>query len=91
MSQLPRSDGPGSCIGSNSPGSTGFDKPHQGGPQRIDRGHAAGVAADALDHIEVIDTDDTRAATDHALVLYRFNRARLERVLTQAETAVCAR
>ncbi len=67
----------------------GFDKPHQGGPQRIDRGYAAGGAADALDHIEVIDTDDTRAASDHALVLYRFSRARLERVLTQA--APCTR
>ncbi|MBU3865345.1 endonuclease/exonuclease/phosphatase family protein [Streptomyces sp. 4503] len=67
----------------------GFYKPHQGGPQCIDRGYAAGGAADALDHIEVIDTEDTRAASDHAMVLYRFNRARLERVLTQA--APCTR
>ncbi|MFD9072279.1 endonuclease/exonuclease/phosphatase family protein [Streptomyces lasiicapitis] len=68
----------------------GFDKPHQAGPQRIDRGYGAGGAASALEHVEVINDKDVRAASDHAPVVYRFHRARLERVLTHAPYALCA-
>ncbi|NGO66832.1 endonuclease/exonuclease/phosphatase family protein [Streptomyces boncukensis] len=68
----------------------GFDKPHQGGPQRIDRTYSAGGIAAALDHVEVIDNEDTRAVSDHGLVFYRFHRTRLERVLTQVESVLCA-
>ncbi|MDW6057860.1 endonuclease/exonuclease/phosphatase family protein [Streptomyces sp. FXJ1.4098] len=64
----------------------GYGKPHQGGPQRIDRTYAAGGLATALQYVEVIDTDDTREVSDHALLLFRFNRARLECVLTQPRT-----
>ncbi|WP_030777600.1 endonuclease/exonuclease/phosphatase family protein [Streptomyces sp. NRRL S-920] len=67
----------------------GFDKPLQGGPQRIDRGYGAGGAAAALEHVEVIDNEDTRAVADHALVFYRFNLAHLQRVLTQTAPALC--
>ncbi|GHC76997.1 endonuclease/exonuclease/phosphatase family protein [Streptomyces flavofungini] len=68
----------------------GFDKPHQGGPQRIDRRYAVGGAAAALEHVEVIDNADVRAASDHALVAFRFHRTRLERVLAQAMSVPCA-
>ncbi|AKN68741.1 hypothetical protein QR97_02025 [Streptomyces sp. PBH53] len=68
----------------------GFDKPHQGGPQRIDRGYTAGGVAAALEHVEVIDNEDTRAVSDHALLLFRFHRTRLERVLAQAQYELCA-
>ncbi|MFF5962797.1 endonuclease/exonuclease/phosphatase family protein [Streptomyces collinus] len=68
----------------------GFNKPHQGGPQRIDRGYGTGGVASALEHVEVVDNEDTRAASDHALLIYRFHRTRLERVLTQAQYALCA-
>ncbi|MEU1273506.1 endonuclease/exonuclease/phosphatase family protein [Streptomyces sp. NPDC005799] len=68
----------------------GFNKPHQGGPQRIDRGYGVGGVASALEHVEVVDNEDTRAASDHALLIYRFHRTRLERVLTQAQYALCA-
>ncbi|MFE4057921.1 endonuclease/exonuclease/phosphatase family protein [Streptomyces sp. NPDC059096] len=69
----------------------GHDKPHQGGPQRIDRGYAAGGVAAALDHVEVITTEDTRAVSDHSLIVYRFHRTRLERALIQtSENVLCA-
>ncbi|GAA4782331.1 endonuclease/exonuclease/phosphatase family protein [Streptomyces ziwulingensis] len=68
----------------------GFTKPHQGGPQRIDRGYAAGGVQFALEHVEVIDNEDTRAASDHALVLYRYHRTRLEGVLTPGRGLRCA-
>ncbi|GHI98005.1 hypothetical protein [Streptomyces olivaceus] len=67
------SDGAGALAAT-----AGFRKPQQGGPQRIDRGYAAGGAATALEHVEVIEHKDF----DHALLLYRFNRTRLERMLT---------
>jgi exonuclease III len=62
----------------------------QGGAQRIDRGYAVGGLASALEHVEVIDNEDTRSASDHALLLYRFNRTRLERVLIQGQYTLCA-
>ncbi|MBM7167153.1 hypothetical protein JQK87_01685 [Streptomyces sp. G44] len=68
----------------------GFTKPSQGGAQRIDRGYGAGGAASALEHVEVIDNENTRAVTDHALLFYRFHLARLEAVVTQAAYALCA-
>ncbi|MDF3140979.1 MULTISPECIES: endonuclease/exonuclease/phosphatase family protein [unclassified Streptomyces] len=68
----------------------GFSKPDQGGPQRVDRGYAVGGVASALEHVDVVDTKDTREASDHALLLYRFHRTRLERVLTQGRYALCA-
>ncbi|WP_405576154.1 hypothetical protein [Streptomyces sp. NBC_01092] len=46
--------------------------------------------ASALEHVEVVDNEDTREASDHALLIYRFHRTRLERVLTQAQYALCA-
>ncbi|MFI0742773.1 endonuclease/exonuclease/phosphatase family protein [Streptomyces sp. NPDC021100] len=65
----------------------GFHLHDQGGPQRTDRGYAAGGVAAALEHVEVADTEDTRAASDHALLIFRFHRARLERVLAQTPYA----
>ncbi|MFJ8602271.1 endonuclease/exonuclease/phosphatase family protein [Streptomyces shenzhenensis] len=67
----------------------GFNKPGQGGPQRIDRGYAFGGAESALIHVEVIDTNETREASDHALLLYRFSRSSLERQLTRDQVALC--
>ncbi|MCX4677634.1 endonuclease/exonuclease/phosphatase family protein [Streptomyces sp. NBC_01433] len=64
-----------------------FTNARQGGPQRIDRGYAAGGLEAALEHVEVIDNEDTRAASDHALLLFRFNRGRLERLLTPGDEA----
>ncbi|MGW0489082.1 endonuclease/exonuclease/phosphatase family protein [Streptomyces olivaceus] len=74
-------------FGSNGAGAlaatAGFDKPHQGGPQRIDRGYASGGVESALEHVEVIENKQSREATDHALVLYRYHPTRLKHVLTQ--------
>ncbi|MEU3091333.1 hypothetical protein ACWCQ0_41635 [Streptomyces massasporeus] len=69
---------------------TGQHRHDQGGAQRIDRGYAVGGLASALEHVEVIDNEDTRSASDHALLLYRFNRTRLERVLIQGQYTLCA-
>ncbi|MCX5357303.1 endonuclease/exonuclease/phosphatase family protein [Streptomyces sp. NBC_00124] len=60
----------------------GQHKPDQGGPQRIDRAYGAGGLASALHSVEVVDNDDTREASDHALLILRFYRVRLERLLT---------
>ncbi|WP_055469037.1 endonuclease/exonuclease/phosphatase family protein [Streptomyces ardesiacus] len=68
----------------------GINKPHQGGPQRIDRGYAAGGVESALEHVEVIDNEEIRSVTDHALVLYRYHRSRMERVLTPPRASLCA-
>ncbi|MFI6434453.1 endonuclease/exonuclease/phosphatase family protein [Streptomyces sp. NPDC050759] len=57
-------------------------KPDQGGPQRIDRAYGTGGLASALHSVEVVDNDDTREASDHSLLILRFYRVRLERVLT---------
>ncbi|MFI1020013.1 endonuclease/exonuclease/phosphatase family protein [Streptomyces olivaceus] len=68
----------------------GFAKPHQGGPQRIDRSYTAGGIESALEHVEVIDNDDIRSVTDHALLLYRYHRSRLERALTPTQAQLDA-
>ncbi|WP_328373280.1 endonuclease/exonuclease/phosphatase family protein (plasmid) [Streptomyces sp. NBC_00445] len=68
----------------------GQNRPDQGGPQRIDRPYGAGGLAAALVRVEVIDNEDTRTVSDHALLLLRFNLARLERVLTRPVNALCA-
>ncbi|WP_327744705.1 endonuclease/exonuclease/phosphatase family protein [Streptomyces europaeiscabiei] len=57
-------------------------KPDQGGPQRIDRAYGTGGLASALHSVEVVDNDNAREASDHSLLILRFHRVRLERVLT---------
>lgn len=69
----------------------GHDKTDQSGPQRIDRAYAAGSLADALTGFEVIDTSDTRRVSDHSLLIYHLNHARLERLLRQQPATAAAR
>jgi exonuclease III len=68
----------------------GQQRPDQGGPQRIDRPYGSGGIAAALESVEVVDNDDTREVSDHSLLILRFNRARLERLLAQADSVLCA-
>ncbi|MGW8374245.1 endonuclease/exonuclease/phosphatase family protein [Streptomyces sp. ODS28] len=69
----------------------GYRRPDQGGPQRIDRAYASGGLAAALTGVEVIDTEEVRAASDHALLIYRFHRGRMERLLQQPPVLAAAR
>ncbi|WP_172387337.1 endonuclease/exonuclease/phosphatase family protein [Streptomyces sp. MNP-20] len=62
-------------------------KPHQGGPQRIDRAYACGGLAAALESVEIIDTKETREVGDHSLGIFRLNRGRLRRLLREAPPA----
>ncbi|MYT34389.1 MULTISPECIES: endonuclease/exonuclease/phosphatase family protein [unclassified Streptomyces] len=68
----------------------GHEKPLQGGPQRIDRMYGTGGIAAALTSVQVIDTEDTRKASDHALVIAKFDRRKLERLLYATDVAAVA-
>ncbi|ONK13196.1 endonuclease/exonuclease/phosphatase family protein [Streptomyces sp. MP131-18] len=56
----------------------------QGAPQRIDRMYATSNVAAALTRLDVIDTDEVRAASDHALLLATFSLTGLRKALTLA-------
>ncbi|NGO71456.1 endonuclease/exonuclease/phosphatase family protein [Streptomyces boncukensis] len=60
----------------------GYDKRHQSGPQRIDRAYASAGLHRAVTSVEVIDTDQTRRASDHAMLVVRLSRRELENALT---------
>ncbi|PGH46935.1 endonuclease/exonuclease/phosphatase family protein [Streptomyces sp. Ru87] len=59
----------------------------QGPRQRIDRIYVTPQLAPALTGLEVIATDDVRAASDHAAVMATFSLSTLRRVLGATETA----
>ncbi|QKW08027.1 endonuclease/exonuclease/phosphatase family protein [Streptomyces sp. NA04227] len=64
----------------------GYRRRDQGGPQRIDRVYGYGIHP-AVVGVEVVDNDETRSVSDHALFLVRLDRGRLERVLSFAPEA----
>lgn len=69
----------------------GQSKLDQGGPQRIDRTYGAGGLAAALESVEVVDNADTHSVSDHSLLILRFHRVRLERVLRAQPATAAAR
>ncbi|MEU9737196.1 hypothetical protein [Streptomyces sp. NPDC048002] len=57
-------------------------RPDQGGPQRIHSAYGTGGLACVLHGVEVADHNKAREASDHSLLILRFDRVSLERVLS---------